>query len=174
MSAMRKEKRADVIGRAQAPAGDQPQGVQRERRTVAHGLYLGLPMARTSTPARASQRARQAFTRKLLAWWRPRARRFAVAPNRDPYRVLVSEFMLQQTQVSRVAEYYPRFLSDSPISQALARASAPGGEGGLGWPRLLRASFEISTRLRAWSVGTTAARCLMHPTNLIILPFRLF
>src|SRR3989475_7781342 len=34
---------AGVIGRAEAPAGDQPQGAQRERRTVAHGLYLGYP-----------------------------------------------------------------------------------------------------------------------------------
>ncbi len=34
---------AGVIGRAQAPAGDQPQGVQRDRRTVTHGLYLGYP-----------------------------------------------------------------------------------------------------------------------------------
>ena len=41
---------------------------------------------------------------------------------RDPYRVLVSEFMLQQTQVSRVTEYYPRFLDRFGSIKALARA----------------------------------------------------
>jgi A/G-specific adenine glycosylase len=41
---------------------------------------------------------------------------------RDPYAILVSEFMLQQTQVSRVLEYFPRFLSRFPTLQSLARA----------------------------------------------------
>lgn len=45
---------------------------------------------------------------------------------RDPYRVLVSEFMLQQTQVSRVEEYYPRFLARYPTLKALARAQPKG------------------------------------------------
>jgi len=42
---------------------------------------------------------------------------------RDPYRVWLSEIMLQQTQVSRVLEYYPRFLSRFPDVRALAAAS---------------------------------------------------
>jgi A/G-specific adenine glycosylase len=79
-------------------------------------------MARTSTPrARKPPRA-QAFTRKLLAWWARAARDLPWRQTRDPYRVLVSEFMLQQTQVSRVAEYYPRFLERFPNLDALARA----------------------------------------------------
>ena len=41
---------------------------------------------------------------------------------RDPYRVLVSEFMLQQTQVSRVLQYYDPFLRRYPSIEALARA----------------------------------------------------
>src|SRR5256885_11207406 len=41
---------------------------------------------------------------------------------RDPYRVAVSEFMLQQTQVSRVLEFYPRFLKRFPTLEKLARA----------------------------------------------------
>src|SRR6185503_5916389 len=41
---------------------------------------------------------------------------------RDPYRVIVSEFMLQQTQVSRVSEFYPRFLKRFPTMGHLARA----------------------------------------------------
>src|SRR5229473_4690603 len=43
---------------------------------------------------------------------------------RDPYKVLVSEFMLQQTQVSRVADYYPRFVARFPDLSSLARAPA--------------------------------------------------
>src|SRR5207253_8448630 len=62
------------------------------------------------------------FTRKLLAWWARAARDLPWRKTRDPYRVLVSEFMLQQTQVSRVREYYPRFLERFPDLAALASA----------------------------------------------------
>ena len=65
-----------------------------------------------------------AFRRRLLSWWRHAARDLPWRRTRDPYRVLVSEFMLQQTQVSRVAEYYPRFLERFPDLQSLARAPA--------------------------------------------------
>ena len=65
---------------------------------------------------------RTTFTRKLLAWWARAARDLPWRRTRDPYRVLVSEFMLQQTQVSRVAEYYPRFIEQFPDLGTLARA----------------------------------------------------
>ena len=42
---------------------------------------------------------------------------------RDPYRVWLSEIMLQQTQVSTVLEYFPRFLHEFPDVKALAEAS---------------------------------------------------
>jgi A/G-specific adenine glycosylase len=41
---------------------------------------------------------------------------------RDPYRILVSEVMLQQTQVERVIAYYERFVADYPTPAALAKA----------------------------------------------------
>ena len=63
-----------------------------------------------------------AFRRKLLAWWARAARDLPWRRTRDPYRVLVSEFMLQQTQVSRVAEYYPRFIERFPDLATLAHA----------------------------------------------------
>src|SRR2546422_1068972 len=69
-----------------------------------------------------SERVRTKFTRKLLAWWARAARDLPWRKTRNPYRVLVSEFMLQQTQVSRVAEYYPRFLERFPDLESLARA----------------------------------------------------
>ena len=71
-------------------------------------------MARKSIP--------QAFTRKLLAWYARAARDLPWRKTRDPYRVAVSEFMLQQTQVSRVLEFYPRFLKRFPTLEKLARA----------------------------------------------------
>ena len=79
-------------------------------------------MRRVRQKSRVSARVRTAFTRKLLAWWARAARDLPWRRTRDPYRVLVSEFMLQQTQVSRVAEYYPRFLERFPDLETLARA----------------------------------------------------
>ena len=81
-------------------------------------------MARTSTPRARKPPTARAFTRRLLAWWARAARDLPWRRTRDPYRVLVSEFMLQQTQVSRVAEYYPRFLERFPDMRTLARAPA--------------------------------------------------
>jgi A/G-specific adenine glycosylase len=81
-------------------------------------------MARTSTPRVRKPARAQVFTRKLLAWWARAARDLPWRKTRDPYRVLVSEFMLQQTQVARVAEYYPRFLERFPDLGSLARAPA--------------------------------------------------
>jgi A/G-specific adenine glycosylase len=57
---------------------------------------------------------------------------------RDPYRILVSELMLQQTQVARVMEKYPAFMRKFPTVRSLARA--PLGEvlvlwSGLGYNR---------------------------------------
>ena len=62
------------------------------------------------------------FRRRLLAWFRRHGRDLAWRKTRDPYRVLVSEVMLQQTQVSRVEEYYPRFLDRFPTLRHLAAA----------------------------------------------------
>lgn len=62
------------------------------------------------------------FTRKLLAWYKHNGRDLPWRATRNPYAILVSEFMLQQTQVSRVVEYYPRFMARFPTLESLARA----------------------------------------------------
>ena len=62
------------------------------------------------------------FTRKLLAWYKRNARVLPWRETRNPYAILVSEFMLQQTQVSRVLDYYPRFLKRFPTFSSLARS----------------------------------------------------
>jgi A/G-specific adenine glycosylase len=74
-------------------------------------------MATTSTPE-----SRKLFIRKLLAWYRRAARDLPWRGTRNPYAILVSEFMLQQTQVSRVLDFYPRFLKRFPTIDALARS----------------------------------------------------
>jgi A/G-specific adenine glycosylase len=63
-----------------------------------------------------------AFRRRLMGWFRRVGRDLPWRRTRDPYRVLVSEFMLQQTQVARVAEFYPRFLGRYPTIHHLAEA----------------------------------------------------
>lgn len=60
------------------------------------------------------------FRRRLLRWFRRHGRDLPWRRTRDPYHVLVSEFMLQQTQVSRVEAYYHRFLERYPTVAALA------------------------------------------------------
>ena len=62
------------------------------------------------------------FTRKLLAWYKRNARVLPWRETRNPYAILVSEFMLQQTQVSRVLEYFPRFMARFPTIASLACA----------------------------------------------------
>ena len=63
-----------------------------------------------------------AFGRRLRAWYRRNHRDLPWRRTRDPYHVLVSELMLQQTQVSRVLEFYARFIERFPTMQHLAAA----------------------------------------------------
>jgi len=62
------------------------------------------------------------FRRRLLRWFRRHGRDLPWRRTRDPYRVAVSEFMLQQTQVSRVEGFYHDFLARFPTVQHLAAA----------------------------------------------------
>lgn len=62
------------------------------------------------------------FTRYLLLWYRRRGRRLPWRETSDPYRIWLSEIMLQQTQVVTVLPYYHRFLLTFPTIQDLAAA----------------------------------------------------
>lgn len=59
----------------------------------------------------------------LLRWYRKHGRRLPWRNTRNPYRILVSEMMLQQTQVSRVIDFYRRWMETFPDWSALAEAS---------------------------------------------------
>jgi A/G-specific adenine glycosylase len=61
---------------------------------------------------------------ELRQWFSENARDLPWRRTRDPYAILVSEVMLQQTQVDRVAPYYERFLERFPTVSALAAAPA--------------------------------------------------
>jgi len=64
------------------------------------------------------------FAQKLIAWQRRHGRHdLPWQGARDPYRIWLSEVMLQQTQVSTVIPYYQRFIEKYPTVQGLARAT---------------------------------------------------
>ena len=83
---------------------------------------------------------------------------------RDPYRVLVSETMLQQTQVSRVIDYYERFLARFPTLSALAAAT----------PRRVRESWDgLGYYARArnlHALSRSVASLPQSPEELVELP----
>jgi A/G-specific adenine glycosylase len=64
------------------------------------------------------------FATQLLGWFEAHARPLPWRDTRDPYAILVSEVMLQQTQVDRVIPRYARFLARWPTIGALAAAGA--------------------------------------------------
>jgi A/G-specific adenine glycosylase len=76
---------------------------------------------RPALPAAAVRR----FQGRLLAWYRAEGRKLPWRRTRDPYRILVSEIMLQQTQVERVKGYYRRFVRRYPTFADLAAADEP-------------------------------------------------
>jgi A/G-specific adenine glycosylase len=90
----------------------------------ARGDAAGRQTARRATTVRGlpSAGAAASFRRRLAAWFRRHGRDLPWRRTRDPYHVLVSELMLQQTQVSRVIDYYARFLHRFPDLGTLAGA----------------------------------------------------
>ena len=86
-------------------------------------------MARTSAVQLSSRIAHpatvRALQRRLLAWYGQHGRDLPWRRTRDPYAILVSEVMLQQTQVQRALLYYEKFLSRYPTVEDLARADEP-------------------------------------------------
>jgi A/G-specific adenine glycosylase len=81
--------------------------------------------AREAAPPFASHQAvATAFASQVIHWQQSHGRNSLPWQNtQDPYRVWLSEIMLQQTQVSSVLEYFPRFLARFPDVQSLAAAS---------------------------------------------------
>lgn len=74
---------------------------------------------------------RRRFRQRLLTWYRRHGRDLPWRKTSDPYHILVSEIMLQQTQVDRVLPKYHEWLAKYPSLQALA--DAPEAEVTLAW-----------------------------------------
>jgi A/G-specific adenine glycosylase len=96
----------------------------------------------------------------LLAWYHATKRDLPWRRTRDPYAVLVSEVMLQQTQAGRVAPRYERWLERWPTAQALAAASPADvirEWQGLGYNRRALALHEAARRIAAdgWPADLT-------------------
>lgn len=95
---------------------------------------------------------RQAFRRDLLAWYDANARDLPWRKDRDPYRVWVSEVMLQQTRVAAAIDHYHEFLRRFPTVKKLAaarEASVLAAWSGLGYyrrARMLHAAAKVVAR----------------------------
>jgi A/G-specific adenine glycosylase len=92
------------------------------------------------------------FRRLLLAWYDAHARDLPWRKHRDPYRVWVSEIMLQQTRVAAVIEHYHAFLRRFPTVDKLAAAresSVLAAWSGLGYyrrARMMHAAAKVIVR----------------------------
>ena len=64
---------------------------------------------------------RRSIRRRIVAWYRKHKRDLPWRRTRDPYRIWLSEIMLQQTRVTAVIPYYERFLERFPDAAAVAR-----------------------------------------------------
>jgi A/G-specific adenine glycosylase len=101
-------------------------------------------MVQTTMAVRVADRARDAVSVEhgaVLAWGLPRLRDLPWRHTRDPWAVLVSEVMLQQTQAARVVPKWQAFMESFPTPAACA--AAPLGNvlrlwQGLGYPRRAR------------------------------------
>src|SRR3989338_4633699 len=93
---------------------------------TAAALPLGSPACgtRQNPPSRRSlEKGVGLFRREVWDYWKKSGRHhLAWRKTRDPYKILVSEVMLQQTQVPRVEGKYREFLKAFPNVRALAKA----------------------------------------------------
>lgn len=82
------------------------------------------PKILNRTPEAARQEFRR-LRRKILGYYKKYGRELPWRKTNSPYHILVSEFMLQQTQVSRVTDYYEKFINKLPDLKSLAKVKTP-------------------------------------------------
>src|SRR5262249_11907559 len=115
------------------------------------------------------ERRARAFRRRLLAWYTRHRRDLPWRGERDPHAIPVSEIMLPQTHVSRVVDFYERFLAGSPPLEALAAASGDAVReswAGLGYYARARNLHAAARRI----VGELGGRMPERPEELRRLP----
>ena len=109
--------------------------------------FPDLPQSSVKNPCLSVASSSSIFHRKLLSWYRDHGRDLPWRRTRDPYAILVSEFMLQQTQVATVVPYYIEGLRRFPDFATLA--AAPEAE-------VLRAWEGLGYYARARNLHATA------------------
>jgi A/G-specific adenine glycosylase len=109
------------------------------------------------------------FQLELLAWFDSHARDLPWRRSDDPYRIWVSEIMLQQTRVTAVLGYYARFLAVFPTVDALASAQEPAvlaAWSGLGYyrrARMMHQAAQIVVQEHQGALPPTAAELRQLP-----------
>lgn len=99
---------------------------------------------------------RNLFRRQLLKWFDRNKRDLPWRRDRDPYRVWLSEIMLQQTRVAAVVDHYQRFLKRFPDLKTLARAreaSVLAEWSGLGYYRRARMLHAAAKKIAGEHAG---------------------
>jgi A/G-specific adenine glycosylase len=106
-------------------------------------------LARLAAETTAAEDVRE-MRAALLSWYAAHKRDLPWRATRDPYRIWVSEIMLQQTRVAAVLEHYRLFLAAFPTVEALAAASEPevlALWSGLGYYRRARMLYRAAKRV---------------------------
>ena len=126
-------------------------------------------MKSSRKPQPFSDPQRSAFQASLLAWYDAHARDLPWREDRDPYRVWLSEIMLQQTRVAAVIAHFHEFLWRFPTVQKLAaarEASVLAAWSGLGYyrrARMLHTTAKVIVREHGGKFPSTAAELLDLP-----------
>src|SRR5947209_13853021 len=113
-------------------------------------------MASSLIGLQLDSRTRTLFRRRLLGWYDGNKRDLPWREDRDPYRVWISEIMLQQTRVAAVIAHYRRFLALFPSVEALAAAKSDhvlAAWSGLGYYRRARALHAAALQIVAQHAG---------------------
>jgi A/G-specific adenine glycosylase len=107
------------------------------------------------------------FRRLLLAWYRQFQRKLPWRGATDPYHILVSEIMLQQTRVAVVEDRYRKFIAQFPTADRLSRAKEEtvlAAWSGLGYYRRARALHQAAKEIvRRGSFPATAPELMDLP-----------
>ena len=128
---------------------------------------------RPTKPSLPSAAEARAFSRRLRAWYRRNARDLPWRRTRDAYHILVSELMLQQTQVSRVLDFYARFIARFPdlASLSAARESQVLAQWrGLGYYARARNLHKLARRVVREEPAQYGGALPSEPHDLRVLP----
>src|SRR3989338_8236338 len=110
-----------IYCRATQYPGDSNRSTMISRSQTSRNFRKGSQKMKPTSRAQQTKK-RAAFRRIIRTWYRGHRRTLPWRGIRNAYRILVSEVMLQQTQVDRVIPKYMAFLKRFPTLDALARA----------------------------------------------------